>query len=140
MISPKPHHSRAGFTLAELIIALLLLGTVTAVLMPVLLSATAQRRASELRQRALIHAENVLDDLLSQPWDEQTQEILSRKLNAEPADSALPGLERTVTVNGEPDQHRKQITLQLRWRNRTGDLSAPLRLSGWSFAPLPEAT
>jgi prepilin-type N-terminal cleavage/methylation domain-containing protein len=140
MISPKSHSSRAGFTLAELIIALLLLGTVTAVLMPVLYSTTAQRQASELRQRALIHAENLLDDLLSQPWDEQTQELLTRKLTAEPADSALPGLERTVTVSGEPEQSRIQITIQLRWRNRTGGLSAPLRLSGWSFAPLPEAT
>jgi Tfp pilus assembly protein PilV len=138
MISLEHSRRRAGFSLAELIIALLLLGTVTAVLMPLLLSVTAQRRAGELRQVALIHAENLLDDLLSRPWAEITQDTLARQLAAEKTELPLPGLERTVVVNSQINDDAKQITVELRWRNRAGQFTAPLRLSGWAFAPSPE--
>ena len=138
MTSPDRHAPRGGFTLAELIIALLLLGTVTAALMPMLFAISAQRRASELRQRALIHAENLLDESLSRSGAEQTQEQLTRWLAQAEADEELPGLERTVAVRNDPDLPARQITLELRWRNRHGEFSPPLRLSGWSFSPAAE--
>ena len=138
MTSPDRHAPRGGFTLAELIIALLLLGTVTAALMPMLFAISAQRRASELRQRALIHAENLLDESLSRSGAEQTQEQLTRWLAQAEADEELPGLERTVAVRNDPDLPARQITLELRWRNRHGEFSPPLRLSGWSFSPVAE--
>lgn len=134
----------AGFTLVELIIALMLLGTAMAVILPLMVSVSYQRRAAEQRQYALILAENLLDDLVARPWSDITQDTLTAVV-AEVRDAEdvrgliLPDLEREVTVTDQPDDAAKQITLQLRWRNRAGDFTAPVSLSAWKFAP-PEVT
>ncbi len=134
---------RRGVLLAELIIAFGVLGVAATVLMAVVLSVSAQRAAAEQRQFALIHAENVLDALLATPWPEATAEGLSQQLESRTADlparPQLVDLKRTVTVTDEPDDSARQITLELRWRDRHGEWAAPLRLSAWYFAPA-EAT
>ena len=134
MISVERRRARGGFTIAELIIAMMLLGTATAVMLPLMVSVSAQRRAAEHRQLALIAAENLLDEILARPWNEITEQTLS-KLPATDA-ASLPGLQRRIAVAERPEDAARQITVELHWRNRAGDFTAPLRLSAWKFAPL----
>jgi type II secretory pathway pseudopilin PulG len=140
--SSRARPNRDGTTLAELIIALMLLGAATAVMLPLMVSVAAQRRAAEQRQLALFAAENLLDDLAATPWGELTQEALSQRLargDETAAPRTLPGLDRQVTVIDRPDESARQITVQLRWKNRAGDFTTPVRLSAWRFAPLEKS-
>lgn len=135
-----PRSASGAFSLPELIIALSLLGAATAVMMPLMLSASAHRRAAEQRQFALFQAENLLDQFLAAAGPDTTQAELLRRLTESEADaqtqqSLLPGLERSVTVTERPDDGAKQITVELRWRNKAGHFTTPVRLSGWWFAP-----
>jgi hypothetical protein len=142
MISVERSRRRAAFTVAELVIALMLLGTATAVMLPLMVSAAAQRRAAEQRQLGLLEAENLLDELLARPWHEVTLEALSRTAReSDPAGASrwLPGLERQVTVIDRPEDAARLITVQVRWRNRAGDFAAPIRVTAWKF-PAPEET
>lgn len=144
MISRERTAHRVGFTLTELIIALMLLSTITVVLLPLMVTVGAQRRAAETRQCALIVAENLLDDLVARPWEEVTQEKITALIAATPSADArlsvtLPGLERNVMITEFADQGMKQVAVQLRWRNRQGDFTAPLNLSAWKFAPVEAA-
>ncbi len=144
MTSVERHGRRAGFTLLELIVALLLLGAASAVLLPVLVTVSAQRRAAEQRQYALILAENLLDDLVARPWDDITQDSSAAVVAGVHAPDELqrlilPDLERVVKVTHGSDALTKQVSLELRWRNRAGDFTRPIRLSAWKFAP-PEGS
>ena len=143
MISLERNRRPAGFTLVELIIALMLLGAATAVMLPLMVSVSAQRRAAEQRQYVLFLAENLLDDLIARPWKDVTQESLSAVVAGDRSPDEiqgliLPDLEREVTVTDRPDDAAKQVTLQLRWRNRAGAFTAPIRLSAWKFASQEE--
>jgi type II secretory pathway pseudopilin PulG len=132
--------NRAGVLLPELIISMLLLGTAAAVMTALMVSVAAQRQAAEQRQVALLLAENLLDEFLAAPWSETTQENFSRRLAEFSADdqmlpTRLPGLERLVSVVEWPEDSARQVTVEFRWRNRAGDFTTPVRLSGWTFAP-----
>lgn len=135
------HHSRRGFTIVELVGALVLLGIATGVMMSLMLSVAAQRRAAEQRQAALIHAENLLDEFLSRSWNDVTQDALSQVVAGDevsqlPMPLDLPEFVRTVTVTERPEDAARQITVELLWRNRAGQMASPVRLSGWKFAPV----
>src|SRR5690349_550473 len=67
--------SRAGFSLTELIVAAVLLGTVFAVALPSLRWVGVEQRAAEHRQLAMVEVENLMDRIASQPWSKISQEF-----------------------------------------------------------------
>lgn len=136
-----PPRRLRGFTIVELIGALLLLGIAMGVTLPLMVTISAQRKAAEQRQSALLHAENLLDRCLAHPWPEVTTERLNGEL-AEPTSSLdsplpvhLPQLARHITVTERPDDAAREITVELRWHDAAGQETAPVKLSGWKFSP-----
>ena len=125
---------RRGFTLVEMIGTCLLLGVLFAITVPMLVLVARERHSTEQRQFALQHAANLLEQSAMRDW----AELDSGELSLSDADSdlqaMLPGLERSLVVTpGENDLESRQITATVRWRNRAGDLVAPLRLSAWVY-------
>ena len=58
-------------------------------------------------------------------------------LTAAPTDvqTLLPGLERQVEVKELLETPRsKQVVVSIRWKGRSGQLVAPVRLSAWVYA------
>jgi len=119
----------------------MLLGTVSAIFAPLMLASSAQREAARQRQAGLILAENRLDQLLARPWDELAPGAVaaaSERLDDSSLPVPMPGLEHSVTVVDRPEDAARQVTVEVRWRNRSGDTTAPVRISGWVFAPRGE--
>lgn len=127
-----------GFSLPELIIAMLLLGAVTAVMMPLLLAVTNQRKQVDQRQLALVQAQNALDLLLSSAAPDATEDKLLQLWteSEQPAAAESPvlrDLERRVIVADRAEDQSRQLTVELRWKNHAGQVTTPVRLSGWQF-------
>lgn len=127
-------NARRGFTLIELISTCILLGVVFSVSIPLLTVVAHERRSAEQRQFALQHATNLLERTTIKNWSQLA--VGEQALTDAPTDvqSLLPGLERQIEVkelSGEP--RSKQVAVSVRWKNRTGQLVAPIRLSAWVY-------
>lgn len=123
-----PHR---GFTIVEMLGTCLLLTVLFGMTVPMLLLVAKERRSTEQRQFALQHAANLLENAVA-----RESELIEGELPLPDADAdlkeILPGLERTLIVKQlEGGSEPRQITASIRWRNRAGDLVAPLRLSAW---------
>ena len=126
--------ARCGFTLIELIATCILLGVVFSVSIPLLTVVAQERRSAEQRQFALQHATNLLERAMTNGWSQLP--VGQQALTAAPADvqTLLPGLERQVEVKELSEKPRsKQVVVSIRWKNRTGQLVAPIRLSAWVY-------
>ena len=126
--------TRRGFTLIELIATCILLGVVFSVSIPLLTVVAHERRSVEQRQFALQHAANLLERATTKSWSDLP--VGNQELADAPVDvqTLLPGLERQVEVAELPETLRsKQVTVSIRWKSRTGQLVAPIRLSAWVY-------
>ena len=126
--------ARRGFTLIELFAACILLGVVFSVSIPLLTVVAHERRSAEQRQFALQHATNLLERATIKSWSELS--VGNQELTAAPTDvqTLLPGLERRVEVKELSAAPRsKQVEVSVRWKSRSGELVAPLRLSAWVY-------
>lgn len=132
-IRPRNRPPR-GYSLLELIVALSLLGTATATIVPVLGWAHAQRRAAAARRFAVCEAENLLERITSADWDDVTQEKADVLRLPEAADDWLRAPRLTVAVVPEPQPPvGRRVTVEIRWKNREGDDASPVRLTGFVF-------
>jgi len=130
--------TRHGFTLIELISTCILLGVVFSVSIPLLTVVAHERRSAEQRQFALQHAANLLEHTTTKSWTQLP--VGEQTLTAAPTDvqMLLPGLERQVEVKELSEEPRsKQVAVSIRWKSRTGQLVAPVRLSAWVY-PIEE--
>lgn len=130
------HGSKNGFTLAELMIALGLLAAAGAVMAPLIVAVAAQRQAAEERQLGLILAENRLDGLLTKSWNE-LMPAAAETFSATNTDSlpvSLTDLQERIAIIDRPDDAARQVVVELRWKNRAGDFTTPVRIAGWKFA------
>ena len=93
-----------------------------------------QRRAAEHRQRAILEVANIMERITALPFDLVTAER-ARRLSISPtAAGTLPGAELSVEVAEEqpaPGRSSKRIAVRLRWRGRSGEWEAPVRLTTW---------
>ena len=131
---------RCGFTLIELISTCILLGVVFSVSVPLLMLVAQERKSAEQRQFAIQHAANLLEHVTAKSWAELSTG--EQELTAAPDDLpiVLPGLERHIEVQELKEEPRsKQVAVSIRWKNRSGQLVAPIRLSAWVYANGEEA-
>lgn len=127
--------ARCGFTLIELIATCILLGVVFSVSIPLLTVVAQERRSAEQRQFALQYATNLLERTMTNGWSQLP--VGEQTLTAAPTDvqTLLPGLERQVEVKELLETPRsKQVVVSIRWKSRSGQLVAPVRLSAWVYA------
>jgi len=97
---------RDGFTLTETFVAGLILATAFAVATQLVIAASRQRKALDLRQLALIEAGNVMERVAAEPWSKlDAEELGSWELGAQAA-GALPNARLDIQIDpaaGQPD-------------------------------------
>lgn len=130
----RSSRDRTAFTLIEMMLAMMLLGVLFSVFVPMLLTIAHERRDAVREQVALQHAANILEDVTLRSWDELQPSVTGPEL---PADQQplLPNFEQTVTVaavDGTPST--KRITVAVSWKHRSGQRTLPLMLHGWVTA------
>ena len=126
---------RRGYTLLELAVSVMVLMTAMIVSVRVLGWVGNERRASDRRQWALQTASNVLERVSREPFERVTPETVKSIAAATAAERALPDPAWEVAVDvvkGEATPS-KRVTLGLRWKERSGELGAPVRLTSWVF-------
>ena len=125
---------RRGFTLLEVTVAGVLLGTVMAVTVPTLGWIVQQRRASLQRQEAIAEVANIMERITIRPWEQITTENVATLKLADETERQLPGAKLRVTVDAKPTTpDAKRIAIELAWRNRAGRSNAPVRLTAWVY-------
>ncbi len=125
---------RFGGMIVELLVAMILLGTIVSTLMPLLMWVQAERRSSGLRQFAQQEVANTMEAISLAAWDDLTTEALSQRTLRAEANQVLKQarLEIAVKPEAEPVPAR-QVTVTLSWQNAAGDSVAPVRLTEWFY-------
>ena len=89
---------RGGFTITETLVAGIILATAFTVAARMLIAASAQRKALDIRQIALIEAGNVMERLATEPWPKlDAKELAAWKLSPQAA-HALPGAKLKIQI------------------------------------------
>jgi hypothetical protein len=120
--------------LVEMTIAAAMLTVAMAMTVKVLGYAGQHRRSADQRQRALLEVANLMERITAGPFDEVTEERARRLSIAPEAAGSLPGAELAVEVKEErpgSDRSTKRIAVRLRWKGRSGEWEAPVRLTTW---------
>lgn len=127
-------NDRGGFTLLEMFVAVVVLGTLLATFLPLMQSVGYQQRLTDQRLLALREAENLLEILTPRPWNELTQEFAESQSLSDEAKSRLPQgtLDIDVTQPTEPADSKK-VTVQVIWTPRPGQAAHKVQLAAWFF-------
>lgn len=133
---------RAGFTLFELTIASILLGTVLMTAIPTLAWINRIGLASERQQVAILGVGNLMERLTARPWDEITAEAMAAVTLPDDLSRQLPGAELRISVATLPeDLSARRLTIELRWEGSSaGTQSPPVRLTAWVYRHGQEAS
>ena len=127
-------HPRRGSLLAEVAMATVMLLIGMTLTVKVMGYVGLQRRSAEHRQRAVQEVANAMERLTAYPFEEVTAERARELSISQTAVQSLPDAELAVNVNeSQPGAGRsaKRIAIRLRWRNRSGEWEAPVRLTTW---------
>lgn len=126
--SPRP----GGFTLLEMLVALIMLGALTAILVPVIAAAHRQRQEVTRHQIVLAWLDDCCEQAADVPWDEFTSERLRQILEPGGDDPDLEGLTTGVVVDeiAEPVPARV-AKFSARWSKGSERPSEEIRLSVW---------
>jgi type II secretory pathway pseudopilin PulG len=125
---------RRGFTLVEITASVVMLAAAMTLTVQLLGALAAERRAAERRLCAVQEVANLMERVAARPWAEVTPESLRTVSLSPRALQALPGAELTATVDdASAGPGGKRISLRLRWRDRAGTWTAPVRLSAWIY-------
>jgi prepilin-type N-terminal cleavage/methylation domain-containing protein len=126
--------SRRGFTLVELIVTMVLLGTVMVTVVPLLGWVNIQRRAADVRLFAGQETANILERFTIRYWDEITQKSADKIEISDQTAQLLKELSLKVTVlEMDSELPSKRITVELSWNNRAGDRVTPARLTSFVY-------
>ena len=120
--------------LVELTISAAMLAVAMTLTVQMLGLAARQRRESDHRQRATLEAANLMERLAAGPFDEITPERARGLSRSTAAPAGLTGAEWTVEVKDEapgPGRSARRIAVRLRWKGRSGEWEAPVRLTTW---------
>jgi hypothetical protein len=93
-----------------------------------------ERRQAERRQRALVEVANTMERITAHPFLDVTPELARRTTLSETAQAALPDSELSVDISDAKvgdSRIAKRIAIRLRWRGRSGEWEAPVRLTSW---------
>ncbi|MFH5803602.1 hypothetical protein [Alienimonas sp. DA493] len=141
---------RRGTTAMELAVAVAVLTTVTAMLLPAVRRADGVRAETDRRRRAAAELSNLLTDLSRRPPDRLLTDGEGGPLSAEvaalrpPFAASLPGANLTVVAvpldeaDGAPEGVAAvRLDGALGWTTAAGAAARPVRLSAWAFGSEP---
>jgi hypothetical protein len=126
----NPERNRAGLTLIELASTSLMLVAAMGILVTVLGWMAAENRGIGRRRAAETEAANVMERISLEPWDRLSARELKRVTLSPEAKRALPDGELAIDVK-EDASSLKRIHIEVRWRDRSGTTTAPVRLTTW---------
>jgi hypothetical protein len=94
-----------------------------------------ERRGADRRQWAVQAASNVLERVAAGPFDRVTPDNVKAITARTDASRVLPGPAWEVEVDDEPGSPvpARRVSVRLRWKERSGEWGAPVRLSAWVF-------
>jgi hypothetical protein len=101
----------------------------------------AERRAWDRRQWAAQEITNLMEVATSRPFEEVNSSRLKNLTLSAQAQALLPGAElATEVAENDPagGPGSKRVAIRLRWRNRSGEWDAPVRLASWIYKGRPE--
>ncbi len=131
----RPSRSRRrGSLLPELAMSAVMLSIAMGLTIKVLGYAGQQRRSADQRQRAMLEVANVMERITALPFDELTTERARRVAISPAAAGSLGGAELAVEVTDEtpgPGRAARKVAVRLRWKGRSGESEAPVRLTTW---------
>ena len=125
---------RKGVTILEVTVAAVLLGTLMMVCLHLLSAASAQRRALDQRQAAIIELSNEMERLSALPWTELTRLKPADERISPWAQAILPEAKLTVELAAPAgDPAARRITASLRWQDPNGRFLPPVTLTAWKY-------
>ena len=127
-----PRRKRAGLLMVEMIVSLILLGTVVSIVIPTLGWMGRQNRLSLQKQEAIQGLHNLMEDLTARPSAELTPRAAEKIELPAALRRQLPGAKLQVEITEAPP-NAKRIRLRLAWIGQNGRPLAPLRLSAWVY-------
>lgn len=134
-VMPRRHSSRSlssgrrvrGATLVEVLVAFLLLVTMTTIAVPTVVRHGRLRQAIRQERVALDELSNQLDQLTLQS-PQQLQGLGPELPVSRIAESVLPQV--TLTIESRRQDATTRITLRIRW-DTVGRRTTPLQMSAW---------
>jgi hypothetical protein len=116
----------------ELCVAAAMLAAALSVVVTMLGAVARQRRSAELHARALEEADNLLERLTAEPWDEITPERVTELGFAAKVADALPEGELRIDMTSPGDAPAtKRIDLVIGWRAAVGQSIHRVNLTTW---------
>lgn len=134
-----PTNRHSGFSVTELIIAMVVLSSVLATGVPIVIKFAQQRKAQEHRIEALEAASNILERISVLPYSEISNEKLANMNFIETLPAQFQSHELKIAVTESADEiPLKTIALELRPVS-TGNLSTnigTISLTSWKYQPV----
>jgi Tfp pilus assembly protein PilE len=123
---------RRGFTLVEMMVAGVLLMTVTMIVVPAIYWVHRERRQTEHRQVAIVEVENMMERVVALPFKDINQATVDKLVLSESALRQLSNADLKIEIS-ETDNlpQMKKIQVQLGWKDHRGMSVAPVRLTSW---------
>jgi hypothetical protein len=131
----RPRSRHRGYGLIELTLSIILLVAVMASMVRLVAWVGAERRQAERRQWASQELSNAMERIVSEPYDGVTSDH-ARSLLAEISRlHPLLGTEYDARVTDEAGSSipARRVSLSLRWKTRSGEWDAPVRLVAWVY-------
>ena len=130
----KVPHSRAGFSLLEIFVAVVVFGTVLMTFLPLMQSVGQQQRMTDQRLLALRETNNVLEQLAQRQWKELTTEELAKLTLPDDVKSRLPQAAMQIDVSESAEQPTsKRVAVKLSWTPRSSQAAQSVTLFAWFF-------
>jgi hypothetical protein len=128
------HKQRRGATLPEATMAILLVTIALGGAAQLLGLVSQQRLVAQRREAAQLETGNLMESLMTRPWEELTSEGLADEPLSEACLDLLPDarLRVDVTSPAEADDV-KRIHLQIDWLTKAGHRVRPAQLVAWRF-------
>lgn len=127
-------HRRRGTLLVEVTMSSVLLVTVMVLTVKVLGWVALDRRGVEERERAVVQVANLMERITARRYEDVTPSLAHELSTAAPRARPLPDADLKVDITeSQPGAGRsaKRIAIGLRWRDHTGEWTAPVRLVSW---------
>ena len=127
---------RPGLTLSELVIASAIAVTAMIGIAQLMYQVTRQYRVTVCRNLVSQEAANIMEDLMSRPWNEITAEE-PPAIELSPAClQAVPDAQLELAIAAEEEQEdSRRITIQIHWQTHSTTPTAPTQLVAWRYAP-----
>lgn len=134
MSTRRTHHKRHGATIGEATIAIGLAAVVLGGVAQLVAVSASQQRISERRSTAVREVGNLMEDLMSRPWNDVTPEKVADTRPSEWCRQTMPDARLRVDVNAEGERGEvKRISVQIDWPNAGGARGEPVRLVAWRY-------